>query len=261
MELQGAVVVITGASSGFGELAALRFARAGSTVVLAARRRDRLEALADRIRAAGGRADAIVCDVASPDSIDALAAEVRMRHGRCDVLVNNAGVPGGGAFDRLDAAQIDDVIRINVLGVLQCTRAFLPMMLERGSGHIVNVASLAGRFATPGHAVYTSSKHAVVAFSEAVAYELEPRGIRVTSVNPGFAATEGFPQTGLPKAIVMDADRVAKVIVDVVRTDAGPEVSVPRGMAFFQVFRVLTPGLYRAVIRLLSRRMRPTAAR
>jgi short-subunit dehydrogenase len=261
VELRGAIVVVTGASSGFGELAALRFGRAGSTVVLTARRADRLEDVARRIRERGGTADTVVCDVADVASIDALAATVRERHGRVDVLVNNAGIPGGGGFAGLTAEQIDAVIRVNVLGVLQTTRAFLPMFLERGRGHIVNVASLAGRFATPGHSVYTASKHAVVAFSEAVAYELAPKGVRITSVNPGFAATEGFPQTGLPKAVVMDADKVAKVIVDVVRRDAGPEVSVPRGMSIFELFRVLTPGAYRAVIRRIAGRMRPTAAR
>ena len=261
MELQGAIVVITGASSGFGELAALRFGRAGSTVVLAARRADRLEDVARRIRERGGTADTVVCDVADVASIEALAATVRERHGRIDVLVNNAGIPGGGRFDGLTAEQIEQVIRVNVLGVLQATRAFLPMFLERGRGHVVNVASLAGRFATPGHAVYTASKHAVVAFSEAISYELASKGIRVTSVNPGFASTEGFPQDGVPSFLVMDAEKVARAIVDAVAKDAGPEVYVPRSAAPLQLFRVLTPGLYRWGVRQAVRGFRPTRAR
>jgi NAD(P)-dependent dehydrogenase (short-subunit alcohol dehydrogenase family) len=260
MELRGAVVVVTGASSGFGELAARRFARAGSTVVVAARRLDRLEALVADIRAAGGAASAAACDVGDVASLDALAARVRELHGGLDVLVNNAGIPGGGRFDGLTADQIEQVIRVNVLGVLQGTRAFLPMLLDRGRGHVVNVASLAGRFATPGHSVYTASKHAVVAFSEALAYELAPRGIRVTSVNPGFASTEGFPQTGLPGFLVMHPDRVARAIVDAVREDAGPEVAVPRSVAPLEAFRILTPPLYRWAVRRVSKAMRPTAA-
>lgn len=261
MELRGAVVVITGASSGFGELAARRFAGAGSTVVLTARRLDRLHALAAEIVAKGGAASAVACDVGDVASLDALAARVRELHGGLDVLVNNAGIPGGGRFDGLTAEQIEDVIRVNVLGVIQGTRAFLPMLLERGQAHVINVASLAGRFATPGHSVYTASKHAVVAFSEALSYELAPRGIRVTSVNPGFASTEGFPQKGLPSFLVMHPDRVARAIVDAVREDAGPEVSVPASVAPLQAFRVLTPPLYRWAIRLIAKRLRPTEAR
>ena len=260
MELRGAVVVVTGASSGFGELAAGRFARAGSKVVLAARRLDRLEGVAARIRERGGDATPVACDVADPDAIDALAARVRELHGGLDVLVNNAGIPGGGSFEHLTAEQIDRVIRVNVLGVLQGTRAFLPMLLERGRGHVVNVASLAGRFATPGHSVYTASKHAVVAFSEALAYELAPRGIRVTSVNPGFAVTEGFPQTGVPPFLVLSSDRVAEVIVDVVRRDMGPEVSVPRAVGPLQAFRVLVPPLYRWGVRQAVKGFRATPA-
>lgn len=261
MELRGAVVVITGASSGFGELAARRFARAGSRVVLSARRLDRLEELAVELRAGGADAVAIACDVADVAQIDSLAARVRELYGAPDVLINNAGIPGGGSFTELTAEQIEQVIRVNLLGVIQGTRAFLPMFLERGRGHIVNVASLAGRFATPGHSVYTASKHAVVAFGEALSYELEPRGIRLTTVNPGFASTEGFPQKGVPSFLVMSADRVAATIVDVVRRDLGPEVAVPRAVGPLQVFRVLTPRLYRWGVRRAVRGFRVTPAK
>jgi short-subunit dehydrogenase len=260
MRLDGAVVVVTGASSGFGELTARRFALAGSSVVLAARRIDRLRAIASELERAGGTATAIACDVASPSDIEALAAAVRDRFGRCDVLVNNAGVPGGGRFEDLTREQIDHVMTVNALGVMRCTRAFLPMMLERGRGHIVNVASLAGRFAAPGSSVYSASKHAVVAFSEALSYELAPRGILVTSVNPGFARTEGFPMTGMPRALVMDPDRVARVIVDVVREGRGPEVDVPRGVGVVEAFRILTPRLYRWGVRTATRRLGSTPA-
>jgi NADP-dependent 3-hydroxy acid dehydrogenase YdfG len=260
MELRGAVVVVTGASSGFGELAARRFARAGSSVVLAARRIDRLEAIAAGIERSGGTAAAVACDVAEWDSIHALREAVAERFGRCDALVNNAGIPGGGRFADLSDEQIDRVMTVNALGVMRCTKAFLPMMLERASGHVVNVGSLAGRFAAPGASVYTASKHAVVAFGEALSYELAPRGIRVTTVNPGFARTEGFPMTGMPRALVLDADRVARVIVDVVRRDRGPEVDVPRGMGVFEAFRVLTPPLYRWGVRTATRRVGSTPA-
>jgi short-subunit dehydrogenase len=261
MDLRGAVVVVTGASSGFGELTARRFARAGSSVVLAARRVDRLEALAREFEAHGRAALALPCDVTELDQIHALRDGVAERFGRCDVLVNNAGIPGGGRFEDLTDEQIERVIDVNTLGVMRCTKAFLPMLLERGRGHVVNVGSLAGRYAAPGASVYSASKHAVVAFSEALSYELAPKGILVTSVNPGFARTEGFPMNGMPRVLVMDPDRVARAIVDVVELGVSPEVEVPRGMGVFEAFRVLTPRLYRWGVRTTTRRIGSTPAR
>lgn len=252
MELRGSVVVLTGASSGFGELAAVRFARAGSRVVLAARRLERLEALAARIEAAGGSAMAVRCDVTDLEQLTGLRDRVTEAFDRCDVLVNNAGIPGGGRFETSDAEYLDRVIDVNLRGVILGTRLFLPMMLERGRGHIVNVASLAGRFATPGAAVYGATKHAVVAFTEALYHELGPRGILVTSVNPGFSPTEGFPRTG-PSVVRLDPDDVAKLMVDVVRKEIAPEISIPRSLAALQAFRVLTPPLYRWGVGTISR--------
>lgn len=245
MDLRGAVVVVTGSSSGIGEATALRFARSGSTLVLAARRLERLEALAARIASRGGRALAVACDVTEAADVAGLVERTHLAFGRCDVLVNNAGIPGGGPFRDLGAEQIERVVRVDLLGVLLVTKAFLPGMLERRTGHVVNVASLAGRFATPGSSVYGAAKHAVVAFSESLSYEVKPFGVLVTSVNPGLVATEGFPQTDIPSRLVMPADRVARTIVDVVGRGRTPEVSVPRWVSPLQAFRVLTPPLYR----------------
>ena len=260
MRLREAVVVVTGASSGFGELTARRFARAGSSVVLAARRIERLRALAGDLEREGPSAMAVACDVTDLEQIHALADATRERFGRCDALINNAGIPGGGRLEDLGDEQIERVMDVNALGVMRCTKAFLPMMLERGRGHIVNVASLAGRYTAPGSSVYSASKSAVVAFSEALYYELGPRGILVTSVNPGFARTEGFPMDGMPRALVMDPDRIARVIVDVVRRGRAPEVDVPRGAGAFEAFRILVPPLYRWGVRTATRRLRSTPA-
>jgi NADP-dependent 3-hydroxy acid dehydrogenase YdfG len=254
MDPRGAVVVVTGASSGIGEASALRFAGAGARVVLAARRLDRLEALSERIGSRGREAVAVRCDVTEASDVAGLVERTHEAWGRCDVLVNNAGIPGGGPFRDRSPEQIERIVRVNLLGVLLVTRAFLPAMLERGSGHVVNVASIAGRFASPGSSVYGATKHAVVAFSESLHYELEPFGVLVTTVNPGFAATEGFPSTDIPARFVMDVDRVARTIVDVVRRDRGPEVWVPRWPAPLQAFRVLTPPLYRWGVRRVTRR-------
>lgn len=258
MELADAVVVVTGASSGFGEATARRFAEAGARVVLAARRADRLDALAAEIERAGGSAVAVPCDVAEPVQIRALRDAVAARFGHCDVLVNNAGVPGGGRFEDLSEDQIERVILVNAIGVMRCTKAFLPMMLERGRGHIVNVASLAGRFAAPGASVYTASKHAVVAFGEALHHELAGRGVRVTTVNPAFARTDSFSGHG-PAFLQVTPERVADTIVSAVRDGGPPEISVPRWVAPFQAVRVLTPRLYRWGLGRALRRFSPTS--
>ncbi len=205
----------------------------------------------------GGKALSVQCDVSDREQVEDLRRTVHEAFGRCDVLVNNAGVPGGGPFTNLTVEQIERVVRINYLGVLYCTKAFLPGMLEARRGHIVNVASLAGRYAVPGSSVYSSTKHAVVAFSEALYYEVASQGVLVTTVNPSFVRTEGFSagdMEKLPQAIVLDADQVAEVIVDVVRKEKAPEVSVPRWMASMQSVRVLAPPLYRAALRRMSRR-------
>jgi hypothetical protein len=253
-------VVVTGASSGFGELTALRFAREGASVVLAARRMERLEDLARRIRVQGGTAVPVACDVAEVADLRTLRDRVGEGFGRCDVLVNDAGIAGGGSFTDLTIEQIERVNRVNFLGTVLATKMFLPMMLEQRRGHVVNVASLAGRFATPDSSMYTASKHAVVAFSESLYYELKPQGILVTVVNPFFSPTEGFPQTGVPKALLVPPERIARVIVDVVKRGRAPEVAVPRSVSALQAFRVLTPPLYRWCVRVVSKRFAGTHA-
>jgi short-subunit dehydrogenase len=228
---------------------AVGLAQRGAKVVLAARRKDRLDELADRIERAGGTALAIRCDVTDREQLASLPTVVKEAFGPCDVLVNNAGVPGGGTFANLSYQQIEDIVEVNVLGVMYGTRAFLPGMLKRHHGHIVNVASLAGRFATPGAAVYGASKHAVVAFSESLFYEVEDQGVLVTAVNPGFVKTEGFPLVGMDPRMILTMDKVAGAVVRVVRDDIAPELSVPRYISPLQAFRVLTPPLYRWGVR------------
>lgn len=264
MDLRDAVVVVTGASAGIGRATALAFAREGSRVVVSARRQDRLRELSEEIRRHGRQALAVECDVTEPAQVDRLRDRVRQEFGRCDVLVNNAGVPGSGPFLESSIEQTERVVRVNYLGVLYATKAFLPMMREAGKGHVVNVASLAGRFATPGSAVYSSTKHAVVAFSEALHYEVAPLGILVTTVNPGLVVTESFPHREAVEhgRTLLTPEDVSRVIVHVVKRGIAPERSVPRWQASLQVFRLLTPPLYRFAVReITKRRARPTQAR
>jgi short-subunit dehydrogenase len=249
-------VVVAGASSGIGEATAVAFAERGARVVLAARRTERLDAIVDRIEKAGGRALAATCDVTRPDQLDTLRIVTEEAFGPTDVLVNSAGMRGGGTFTKLAYDRIEEHVRLNVLGVLFGTRAFLPGMLARGKGHVVTIGSLAGRFATPGNAIYGATKHAVVAFSEAMNYETEGRNVHVTSVNPGFVDTEGFPQGDLPDWTVLKMVTVTDAILKVVRDDIAPEYSVPRWLSPFQLFRVATPPLYRWGIRRVRRARR-----
>jgi short-subunit dehydrogenase len=209
-----------------------------------------LTKLAAAITDKGGRAHTVAVDVTKDDDLERLRDEALSAFGRVDVLVNNAGVPNGGLFTDVGMDVIDRCIDVNVRGVVHATKLFLPSFLDRGQGHIVNVASLAGRFATPSVAVYTATKHAVVAFSEALYYELEPHGVRVTAVNPGFVSTEGFPNHDVPPPLVMRPERIARGIATVVERGIAPEYSIPRWIAPFQAVRVLTPPLYRAGVRL-----------
>jgi short-subunit dehydrogenase len=261
MVLRGAVAVVTGASAGIGRATAVALAAEGASVVLAARREPLLGDLAGQIADRGGRALPVACDVTSWEQVDDLRSQVEHGLGRCDVLVNNAGVPGGGRFDDVSLEQVEWVVRTNYMGVVYCTKAFLPMMLAAGKGHVVNVASLAGLFPVPGSAVYSSTKHAVVAFSEALYFELADRGVLVTSVNPWLVRTEGFPQRERMRGPrVMQPEEVAAAIVDVLRRDRAPQRSVPRWLAAFQGIRALAPPLYRFGVRRAMSRLRPTRA-
>ena len=240
-------MVVTGASAGIGWVTADLFARRGSRMVLAARREERLEALARAIRVRGGTAVVQRCDVTELTELEALRDQALTTFGRVDVLVNNAGIPGGGPFRDVDLGYLVSLIRTNFTAIVMATKVFLPPLVESG-GHVVNVASLAGRFAVPGSAVYSATKHAVIAFSESLHTELAPR-VLVTAVNPGLVQTEGFPQRGMPRRLVMRPERVAHVIVRAVEDGIAPEVSVPRSLAVFQLVRILAPPLYRAGLR------------
>jgi short-subunit dehydrogenase len=243
--LTGKVAVVTGASSGIGEATARALAAAGAAVVLAARRQERLAAIGEDLERRGAAVSWSPCDVTRIEDLEALREHVTAEHGRCDALVNNAGVPGGGRFADLSIDRIRAVTETNFIAVLEAVKVFLPMLIE-SRGHIVNVASLAGRYALPGAAVYAASKHAVVAFSESL-YDVRAQGVRVTAVCPGFVQTEGFRHVRPPRLFTISAERVAERIVRVLREGHSGTVYVPAWAGPLAALPLLFPGLSRFV--------------
>jgi len=189
-DLSGKVVAITGASSGIGAATALLCAQSGAAVALGARRSDRIDALAQQIEAEGGAAAAITVDVGSEEQARGFVEGAKHQLGRIDALVNNAGVMLLGPVEGADTENWRRMIDVNVLGLLYCTHAALPLMREQGGGHIVNVSSVAGRRASLGAGVYNLTKWGVTGFSEALRQEALHSNIRVTIVEPGFVETE-----------------------------------------------------------------------
>jgi len=192
IDLTGRAVAITGASSGIGAATALACAAAGARVALAARRAERIEALARRIEQQHGpdRALALPTDVGEEEQARAFVERAHARFGRLDALVNNAGVMLLGPIDGAPTEEWRRMVHVNVFGVLYCTHAALPLLRAQGAGHVVNVSSVAGRVARAGSGVYNLTKWGVNAFSEALRQECVEHGIRVTVVEPGAVDTE-----------------------------------------------------------------------
>jgi NADP-dependent 3-hydroxy acid dehydrogenase YdfG len=190
IDLSNQVVAVTGASSGIGEATALACADAGAAVALAARRSERIDALAERIVAGGGRAIAVPTDVGVEEQARAFVQRAHAELGRLDVLVNNAGVMLLGPIAGAPTEEWRTMIHVNVFGVLYCAHAALGLMAAQGSGHIVNVSSVAGRVARQGSGVYNLTKFGVGAFSESLRQEGVALGVRVTLIEPGAVATE-----------------------------------------------------------------------
>jgi NADP-dependent 3-hydroxy acid dehydrogenase YdfG len=189
-ELSGKAVAITGASSGIGEATALTLAKAGASVALGARRKDRIDELAARIEDEGGTAVALEVDVSDEAAARGFVEAAHERLGRLDTLVNNAGVMLLGPVEQADSEDWRTMVNVNLLGLMYCTHAALPIMLGQESGDIVNISSVAGRFARAGNAVYAATKFGVGAFSEGLRNEITERGVRVTLIEPGFVDTE-----------------------------------------------------------------------
>ncbi|TSD89277.1 SDR family oxidoreductase [Mycobacterium sp. KBS0706] len=231
--MEGKVIAVTGASSGIGEAVARHFAKAGAAVMLGARRLHRLEVVADEIRRDGGRAALQRLDVTRREDAEAFVQAAVAQFGRLDVIVNNAGVMPLSPVADLKVEEWDRMVDVNLKGVLYGVAAALPVFQAQGSGHVVNVTSVADRRIVPTAAVYSATKYAVRAFSEGLRQEIGG-GIRVTVVAPGATESElanGISDRELRRAAIEDyrrdllpADSIAHAIAYAVAQP--PEVDV-----------------------------------
>lgn len=220
--IKGKIVLITGASSGIGEATARLLAARGATVVLGARRLERLERLAASINEVGGLAICRTLDVTSREDTQAFVDFAERRYGRIDVIVNNAGVMPLSRLDALKVAEWDRMIDVNIRGVLHGIAAGLPLMQRQRSGQFINIASIGAYAVSPTAAVYCATKYAVRAISEGLRQEVGG-DIRVTLVSPGVTESE------LAKSI---SDDNARAVMDDFRRIAIPADAIARAIAF-----------------------------
>ncbi len=188
--IEGKVVVITGASSGLGEATARLLSAQGASVVLGARRVDRIQSLADELTGRGGKALAVATDVTHYDQVKRLVDAAFQTYGRIDVMINNAGLMPHSPLERLKIDDWNRMIDVNIKGVLYGIAAALPYMKRQKAGQIINVSSVAGHKVRAGGAVYAATKHAVRTLSEGLRQEVKPYNIRTTVISPGAVATE-----------------------------------------------------------------------
>lgn len=222
--IKGKIVVITGASSGLGEAAARHLSELGAIIVLGARRKDRIEALANELRKNGGKALAIVTDVSKAEQVKALVDAAVNEFGRVDVLLNNAGIMPLSPLELLKVSDWDRMIDVNIKGVLYGIAAALPYMKEQKSGQIINVSSVAGHKVSPGGAVYSATKTAVRVISEGLRQEVKDYNLRTTIISPGAVATELSNSVSV-KEIAVEVESLYKNI-------AIPADSFARAVAF-----------------------------
>jgi NADP-dependent 3-hydroxy acid dehydrogenase YdfG len=222
--IRGKVIVITGASSGLGEAAARRLSAEGATVVLGARRSERLQSLTREFDARGAKSLAVATDVSDRSQVQTLIDSAVNTFGRIDVLINNAGVMPLSPLENLQVDEWDRMIDVNIKGVLYGIAAALPHMKRQKAGHIVNVSSVAGHKVGPTFAVYSATKHAVRTLSEGLRMEVKPYNIRTTIISPGAVATELLDGISDPETAAANRAYVAQVAV--------PADSFARAVAF-----------------------------
>lgn len=258
------VIIVTGASAGIGEAFARQLAPTASALILVARRKARLEALAAELTAAqsGLIVDVMPCDLTDPGAARALVAEVVTRHGRVDVLVNNAGMGDIGPFETCDPDKLERMLGVNVMGFTAMARAVVPALVARKRGAILNVSSGFGMVTMPMFAAYAASKHYVTAFTEALRAELAHHHIAVTQLCPGPVATEfeavaGNPfGTSVPSFVELTAEQCARTGLRGLRRNKAMVVPGFWAWLGISIGRLTPPPIYRLYMRLMGAAMR-----
>jgi short-subunit dehydrogenase len=248
VDFRDRVAIVTGVSSGIGRQVALDFARRGASVVLAARRADRLAEVERECRAAGGTPEAVAGDVAVEGFVESLVARALDRFGRVDVVVNNAGISKHKQFFEVTPEDVEYTLRVNLIAPARLIVAALPAMLRQGGGHLINVSSVAGKLPPPREAVYAASKFGLTGLTEGLWLDLAGSNVHACVVHVGPIDTEIWQKTDEPTAFrgrKLPPSAVSDAIFRAIERRL-PEVWVPGRMRLAWWFRLLAPGLFRA---------------
>ncbi|NHI04133.1 Oxidoreductase, short-chain dehydrogenase/reductase family [Candidatus Nitrosotalea sp. TS] len=257
MNYSGKTVVITGASSGIGKESALKFAKLHASIVLVSRDKDKLEEVAKELSKYQAQILVCACDISQKDQVNQMGKKVLEKFGTVDILVNNAGFGIYGTFDDLKVEEIESQMGTNYLGMIYCTKTFLPKMLEQKSGHIVNVASVAASFGIPGMTGYCASKFAMLGFSESLYHELKGTGVGITVVSPIMVKTSFFDHNSFNKmpryTIALSASTVAKAVVQAASSPR-LEIVVPQFVRIAIWFKQTFPYLVNLIVGAIFRK-------
>jgi len=218
------IALVTGASQGIGRAVALRLARDGFTLALAARNEDKLKEVAAEITAAGGHAEVFVLDIANEDSIKTTAKAVLTHYGKIDVLVNNAGITRDNLLLRMKRADWDDVLQTNLTGTFLLTQAVMGAMIRARSGRIIGISSVVGRMGQAGQANYAASKAGLIGFTKSIAREVASRGVTANVVAPGYIES--------PMTAVLDEKQNASILSHIPLGRIGSDTDVAHAVAF-----------------------------
>jgi short-subunit dehydrogenase len=251
MDFTDKVVLITGASSGIGRCLAVDFAKMGATVVGCGRAKERLEHTLNDLRVTSRSSRMIQCDVGHREQVATMVAEVIRDFGRVDILINNAGMGMRKPFAEASVDTVEEVMRVNYLGTVYCTHAALTSMVPRGSGHIVNISSVAGKIGVPNLSGYCASKFAMNGFSESLYYELKPLGIHVSVICPGPVRT-GFSREFAdtkpksPGFLMLEPEVVSRLVIRSIGRKKF-EIVMPWSLSIVARAAHTAPGLFRVV--------------
>lgn len=253
MDFKNQVVLITGASSGIGQRLAIDLAARGAIVVGCARSRERLQETEQEIKRYNPSCSVQVCDVSDPQQVKQTVESALAQFGRIDILINNAGFGLYKSFADSPLDSIEAVLRTNFLGAVHCIKEILPSMIARRSGHIVNIASGAGKIGTPNMAAYCASKFAMIGLSESIYHELRPWGIQVSVISPGPVRTKMqllFDQLAAgvwtPEFLVLKTEEVSRAVIRAIEKQRF-EAVIPLWLALVCRFKAVFPTIFRAL--------------